>query len=72
MSDYKRLSDKILEALNLALDQEDFSISEQLMNALELSLTRNAGGAEFTERRDFSDEMDNAMTRFDALRAKNG
>ncbi len=71
MSDYKRLSDKILEALNLALDQEDFSISEQLMNALELSLTRNAGGAEFTERRDFSDEMDSAMTRFDALRSKN-
>jgi len=71
MSDYKRLSDKILEALNLALDQEDFSISEQLMNALELSLTRNAGGAEFTERRDFSDEMDSAMTRFDTLRSKN-
>ena len=70
MSDYKRLSDKILEALTLALDQEDFAISELLVNALELSLTRNAGGADFTERRDFSDEIDAAMTRYDALKNK--
>ena len=70
MSDYKRLSDKILEAFNLALEQEDAAISELLVNALELSLTRNAGGADFTERRDFADDIDAAMIRYDALRNK--
>ena len=47
-----RLSDRILYALELALDQNDVSISETLTRALEMSMTRNTGGGEFIERRD--------------------
>lgn len=70
MSDeeYIRLSDKVLDALNLALEQKDIHMAEVLSRALELALTRNAGGEDFEERRDFSDAVEDALTRFEELR----
>lgn len=65
-----RLSDRILTALELALEQEDLAVSEALVNALELSMTRNTGGGEFIERRDYPDEMQNAMDRYSELKHK--
>lgn len=68
--DYQRLSDKVLEALELSLEQEDIAIAELLSRALEMSLTRNAGGADFTERREFSREIEQALIRLEELRKK--
>ncbi|MCF8495310.1 MAG: hypothetical protein K9G62_01440 [Alphaproteobacteria bacterium] len=65
-----RLSDRILGALDLALDQGDVKISETLVRALEMSMTRNAGGGEFVERREYPPEIENAMDRLQALRNK--
>jgi len=65
---YERLSDTILTALILALEQEDIVISEMLKNVLEMAMTRGAGGKDFVERRKFTDEVQEAMIRFDALR----
>ncbi len=63
-----RLSDRILTALELAVDQKDLKISEFLVNALDLSMTRNTGGGEFIERRDYSNEMQAAMDAFSKLK----
>lgn len=65
-----RLSDRILFALNLALDQEDVTISNILVKALDLSMTRHTGGGEFVERRDYPQEVEVAMDRLAALRKK--
>ena len=65
---YNRLCDKILEALEFSLNQKDLEISELLANALELSVTRNAGGPDFVERRDFADEVGDALDLLDDLR----
>ena len=65
-----RLSDRILTALELAVDQEDLKICESLVQALDLSMTRNTGGGEFIERRDYSEEMQQAMNAYAALRSK--
>ncbi len=64
-----RLSDRILYALELALDQEDISISETLVKALEMAMTRNTGGGEFIERRDYPPEMEAAMKKLKEIRA---
>lgn len=71
--DYKRirLSDRILYAFELALDQEDYPIAAQLARALELSMTRNTGGGEFIERRDYPLEIENAMDRLQELKVEN-
>lgn len=58
-----RLSDRILYALELAIEQEDISIAESLVRALELAMTRNTGGGEFVERRDYPTEIRNALDR---------
>jgi hypothetical protein len=65
-----RLSDRILSALELALEQEDLKIAELLTRALELSMTRNTGGGEFIERRDYPPEIERAMDRLYDLRDK--
>lgn len=65
-----RLCDRILDALELALEQEDLPISELLTNALEQSITRNAGGGEFVERRDYSDDLVGAVERLKDLRSR--
>lgn len=63
-----RLSDRILSALELALEQKDLKISESLTRALEQSMTRHAGGGEFIERREYPPEIERAMDRFYNLR----
>ena len=68
--DYKRirLSDRILYAFELALEQDDFPIAQHLARALELSMTRNTGGGEFIERRDYPLEIESAMDRLAVLK----
>ncbi|MCB1593170.1 MAG: hypothetical protein KDI90_12040, partial [Alphaproteobacteria bacterium] len=63
-------SDRILSALELALEQEDVKISELLTRALEQAMTRNTGGGEFVERRDYPPEIEQAMNRLYELRDK--
>jgi hypothetical protein len=69
-ADKIRLSDRILSALQLSLVQEDVKVSESLIRALELSMTRNSGGGEFIERRDYPAEMEAAMFQFSAIKDK--
>lgn len=66
-----RLSDRILYSLELALDQEDLQISETLNSALEMSMTRNAGGGEFIERRHYPEAMEDSLERLQKLRDRN-
>ncbi len=65
-----RLSDRILSSLELALDQDDYKLSELLTRALELAMTRNTGGGEFIERRDYPPEIESAMSKLHDLRDK--
>ncbi|HIF25386.1 MAG TPA: hypothetical protein EYG18_01690 [Micavibrio sp.] len=65
---YIRLSDRILFALEMALDQKDVDISDNLVRALELAMTRNTGGGEFIERRDYPPEIDDALNRLQAIK----
>ncbi len=69
--DYKRirLSDRILYALELALEQEDTPIAEHLARALDVAMTRNTGGGEFIERRDYPREIEEAMNRLNVIKA---
>lgn len=68
--EFIRLSDRILSALELALTQGDLKISEHLTQALELAMTRNTGGGDFVERRDYSEEMEAAMDKLSTLRGE--
>ena len=68
--DRQRLSDRVLEALQMSLAQDDLSISEILAHALELALTRGAGGEDFVERREFSSDVEQAFNDLDELRSK--
>ena len=63
-----RLADRILVALQLSIEQEDKIISEILGNALEMALTRNAGGKDFVERRDLSDDVQKVLAQVEHLR----
>lgn len=63
-----RLSDRILSALELAVDQKDLKIAEALIKALEMAMTRNAGGGDFVERRDYPPEIEKAMDKLYDLR----
>lgn len=65
-----RLSDRILFALELSLEQGDVAISESLTRALEMAMTRNTGGGEFVERRDYPAAMEAAMKILTDLRRK--
>lgn len=65
-----RLSDRILIALELALEQKDADISEILVRALELSMTRHTGGGDFVERRDYPAEIEKAMDILRTLRKR--
>ncbi len=67
-ADRIRLSDRILSALDLSLEQEDLKIAELLTRALEQAMTRNTGGGEFIERRDYPMEIERAMDRLYVLR----
>ena len=63
-----RLSDRILSALQLALDQKDLKIAELLTRAMEHAMTRNTGGGDFIERRDYPPEIEGAMDKLYDLR----
>ena len=65
-----RLSDRILFAMELSLKQEDLEVSEILSRALDLAMTRNTGGGEFVERRDYAREIERALEDLQALRKK--
>jgi hypothetical protein len=65
---YQRLSDLVVKAMRLALDQKDVAIADILSRALEMSLTRNAGGRGFIERREMSGEIDKALDDLIALK----
>ena len=65
---YERLSDTILKALILSLEQKDVAISDLLSRALEMAMTRGAGGKDFVERREFTAEVESALDQLEALR----
>lgn len=67
-----RLSDRILYALELAIEQKDLTLAEQLSNALELSLTRDTGGKAFVERRDFTKIVEETLVNLEALKKEKG
>lgn len=64
----QRLADRILDALTMAIAQGDVETSELLARALERAMTRKSGGADFTERRTFSVDVEKALTDLAALR----
>lgn len=63
-----RLSDRILFALELAVSQEDLEVAELLTRSLDLAMTRNTGGGEFVERRDYSREVERVLEQLRDLR----
>lgn len=65
---HQRLSDRVLQALELSNSQNDADISELLARALEMSLTRGAGGADFVERREFESRVSAALETADKLK----
>ena len=65
-----RLSDRIMYALELSLEQDDVETSEVLFKALELSMTQNTGGGDFIERRNYPEEMEKAYNLLLNLRAQ--
>ena len=65
-----RLSDRIFYALSLAIEQEDIKLSDALVLALELSMTRNTGGGEFVERRDYPPEIEQALDKLRDLKRR--
>lgn len=68
----QRLSDRILYALNLAIEQEDVKCSNALATALDLAMTRNAGGGDFVERRDYPAYIEQTLKRLENLRKQYG
>lgn len=67
MADIKRLSDTIVEALNLALKQKDVVVAAPLVKALEISMTRGTGGESFYERREYPENIRILLDKLDAL-----
>lgn len=65
----RRLCDRVLRALELALDQDDLEIAEHLARALELSLTR-FGGEGKVEQRDLPMAAASAFDRLDELKRR--
>ena len=65
-----RLSDRILEAMELALQQKDAEIADILSKALDLSMTRNTGGGEFIERRDYPKVIEDAINLLRSLKSR--
>ena len=66
----ERLSDRIIYALELALSQQDIELSEILNRALEMSLTRNSGGGEFVERREYPKEIEKMLGELRRLKTR--
>ena len=66
---HERMSDRILYALELAIEQEDIEIAEDLKLALEKAMTRNTGGGMFVERRDYPERIRKALDRLRELKS---
>lgn len=66
--DHKRLGDRILYALELAIEQKDLDVAEALNHALEQALTRKAGGPGFSERREYPQDVEDALSKLRALK----
>ncbi|MFY8094046.1 MAG: hypothetical protein ACOVN0_11270 [Niveispirillum sp.] len=67
----RRLGDRILAALDLAIDQQELEIAEQLWRALELALSR-FGGPDAIEKREPPSHLDEVLDRLLALRQVKG
>lgn len=67
-----RLSDRILSALELSIQQNDLEISEMLLAAIEKTLIRKNHDANFVERRDYPVELDDALMKIAEMRKKAG
>jgi hypothetical protein len=63
----RRLGDRILAALDLALEQRHLDVAEHLVRALEDALTR-FGGPDAVDHRDLSEGMIQAFEKLDELR----
>lgn len=63
-----RLSDRIFYALQLAVEQKDGHVADALVHVLELTMTRNSGGGEFVERRDFPKEVEALLDKARSLK----
>lgn len=68
-TDERRLADRILSALELALDQEELEVAEHLGRAVEETLTR-FGGPGAVDRRESPEDILAAMDRLDQLRRR--
>ncbi len=67
LGDERRLGDRILWALELALDQENLEVAEHLALAFEAAMTR-FGGPDAVEQRELPEGMLRVYERLDALR----
>ncbi len=67
LADERRLGDRILLAIGLALDQDDLEVAELLERAFEVTMTR-IGGSGVAELRDVPEGMLRAYERLDGLR----
>lgn len=67
--DERRLGDRILNALELALEQENLEVAELLARALEETLTA-FGGPGAIDRRELPDSMLAAFEGLDHLRRR--
>ncbi len=65
-----RLSDRILFALELALEQQDLETAEILTRALEMSMTRKTGGGEFVERREYPQSVETILQQLRVLKTQ--
>jgi hypothetical protein len=63
----RRLCDRIMHALDLALEQKELEASELLWRSLEIVLTR-FGGPGAVEKRDPPSDFDSLQARLQALR----
>jgi hypothetical protein len=63
-----RLSDRVFYALKLAVEQKDGDVASALVKILELAMTRNSGGGEFVERRDFPEEVEALLNQARSLK----
>lgn len=65
-----RLSDRIFYALQLAVEQRDIQTAEALLKSLELSMTRNSGGGEFVERREYPPEVEVVLKKLNEIKSE--
>lgn len=65
----ERLSDRIIFALELAIQQKDVETAEILNHALEISMTRHTGGGEFIERRDYPREVEKMVEQIREMKS---